>query len=85
MTTNTNLHLIGCIARGDGQEIRVCLTEYRGRKKLDIRSWYRLDGQEEMVATKRGVAISYEDLEQFSALLDEAREAINAESERISW
>ena len=84
MTTTTNPHLIGSIPRSDREEIRVCLTEYRGKKKLDIRSWFCPDGKEEMVATKRGVAIPYEDLEQFSALLDEAREAINAERERVS-
>jgi len=84
MITNDNLHLIGSIPRSDREEIRVCLTEYRDKKKLDIRIWFRPEGQEEMVATKRGVAIPYEDLEQSHALFNKAQEAINAESERIS-
>jgi len=76
---DSNMKLIGSIPRGDREEIRVCLTEYRGKKKLDIRSWFRPDGQEEMVATKRGVTIRLEDLNAFMAFVQEAEQVIKAE------
>ena len=76
MSTNDKLQLIGAIRRGEREEIRVCLTEYQGKRKLDIRSWFRPDGKEEMVATKRGVSIPCECWDQIFSLVGRVKDTM---------
>lgn len=79
IASQNNMRLIGTIPRNKREEIRVCLVANWRKWRLDIRCWYRPEGQEQMIPTKRGVGIAIEDMKLLSKLLDKARKAAEAE------
>jgi hypothetical protein len=79
IASRNNMRLIGTIPRKKGEEIRVCLVANWRKWRLDIRCWYRPEGQEFMIPTKRGVGIAIEDMKLLSKLLDKARKAADTE------
>ena len=42
------------------EEVRVSLTEFKGKELIDLRVYYQPDGEEEMRPTKKGITISPE-------------------------
>ena len=42
------------------EEVRISLTEFKGKELIDIRVYYQPEGEEEMRPTKKGITISPE-------------------------
>jgi hypothetical protein len=42
------------------EEVRISLTEFKGKELIDIRVYYQPEGEEDMRPTKKGITISPE-------------------------
>jgi hypothetical protein len=57
------------------EEVRISLTEFKGKELIDIRVYYQPEGEEEMRPTKKGITISpdkFPDLQKGLAALEKA-------------
>jgi hypothetical protein len=80
MMSQDGFRHIGAIPRNKREEIRVCLIANWSKWRLDIRCWYRPEGQEYTIPAKRGVGIAIEKLGLLSRLQDRARKMIEKET-----
>lgn len=55
--------LLATIPRSATEEIQVQLSEYKGKKFLDLRIFYTTDGGATWLPTKKGVAVYPENIE----------------------
>jgi len=69
--------VLATIPRGATEEIQVKVSEYKGKKYLDLRIFYTTDNGTTWLPTKKGVAVYPENLE----LLKEAIELAQKEFE----
>lgn len=63
---------IGEIPKNSTEKIRVSISEYKGYKFLDVRIYYE-DDTGEWKPTKKGIAISKDNLEPLIKLLNESK------------
>jgi hypothetical protein len=70
---------MGAVPLKDGQEIRIRLTHFQKKERLDIRLFV-LDQKGRMIPTKRGIAMAKDLLNEFFGILDRARAGLNARS-----
>lgn len=61
---------IADIEKGRGEVIRVEITEFKGKKLVNIRTWYT-DDAGQLAPTKKGVALSPEQFEKLKSALSE--------------
>ncbi|MDX1958425.1 MAG: transcriptional coactivator p15/PC4 family protein [Leptospiraceae bacterium] len=62
--------IIADIDRGKGEILRIEVSEYKGKKLLNLRIWYT-DKEGEFKPTQKGVTVSPEDYEALkNAILD---------------
>lgn len=54
-----------------GEVLRVVVSEYKGKKNLNIRIWYT-DKEGNLKPTQKGVTISPEDYEEFKQAIEQA-------------
>jgi len=52
--------VIASFAKNSFEEVRISLTEFKGKELIDLRIYYQPDGEEEMRPTKKGITISSE-------------------------
>ena len=52
--------VISSFAKNSFEEVRISLTEFKGKELIDLRVYYQPDGEEEMRPTKKGITISSE-------------------------
>lgn len=53
--------VIASFAKNSFEEVRISLTEFKGKELIDLRVYYQPDGEEEeMRPTKKGITISSE-------------------------
>ena len=52
--------LIARFEKNSFEEVRISLTEFKGKELIDIRVYYQPEGEEEMRPTKKGITISPE-------------------------
>lgn len=50
--------LIARIDRGIKEDIRVSLTEFKGKQYIDIRSYFQVEDGKDRVRTRKGITIS---------------------------
>ncbi|NBU98807.1 MAG: transcriptional regulator [Spirochaetia bacterium] len=62
---------IARIERAKGECLRIMISEYKGKKLLNIRIWYT-DKEGELKPTQKGITLSPEDYEAFKNGIDEA-------------
>jgi hypothetical protein len=67
--------LIGEISKNSIEKIRVTLSEYKGYTFLDVRIYVE-DDTGEWIPTKKGIAISKDNLEPLIKLLDEGKKKL---------
>jgi hypothetical protein len=64
--------IIGEIKRNKSNSIRVSIEPYQGRLFLDIRLYFKAEA-ENYVATKKGIKIDLEEMQEFLMLIDSAK------------
>jgi len=52
--------VIASFEKNSFEEVRISLTEFKGKKLIDLRVYYQPDGEEEMRPTKKGITIALE-------------------------
>lgn len=52
--------VIASFPKNSFEEVRISLTEFKGKELIDLRVYYQPDGEEEMRPTKKGITISLE-------------------------
>jgi hypothetical protein len=63
--------LIKDIDRGKGEVLRIEISEYKGKKLLNLRIWYT-DKEGELKPTQKGVTVSPESYEELKEAILEA-------------
>jgi hypothetical protein len=67
-----NENIIHQFERPRGEFLRVAISEYKGKKNLNIRIWYTDAKDGSVKPTQKGVTISQEDYEAFKAAIEQA-------------
>ena len=70
-------NIIQDIERGNGEIIRVEISEYRNQKYLNLRIWYTDKESGEYKPTQKGVTLRPEFFPQLKAALEKAEPEIN--------
>lgn len=65
--------LLATIPRSAAEEIQIQLSEYKGKKFLDLRVYYTTDGGASWLPTKKGVAIYPENIEALKEAIETAQ------------
>ncbi len=63
---------VGAFRKADGAEVRVSVQEYKGRRVVDVRVWYRPRQGIEYVPTRKGITIDADKLPELMAAMTEA-------------
>lgn len=69
------------IEKGRGEVIRVEVSEFKGKKLLNLRIWYTDPASEELKPTKKGIAIPEELLDDVKAAFLEADQILRSAGE----
>lgn len=67
--------MIGEIERNETEVVRIGVEEYKGRKYVDIRTYFENDAGE-WKPTKKGVTVAPEKMDEFMELVRKAKEAL---------
>ncbi len=70
--------LLATIPRTATEEIQVQLSEYKGKKFLDLRIFYTTDGGNTWNPTKKGVAVYPENLDQLKEAIESAQRELES-------
>jgi hypothetical protein len=68
--------LLATLPRTATEEIQVKLSEFKGKKYLDLRIFYTTDGGATWLPTKKGVAIYPENLELLKSAIETAQKEL---------
>lgn len=68
--------LLATIPRNATEEIQVKLSEYKGRKFLDMRVFYTTDSGKTWLPTKKGIAIYPENLDELKSAIELAQKEL---------
>jgi len=49
--------VIGAINKSDAAEVRVSTTKFKGRPVVDIRVWFKPDGVDELIPSRKGITL----------------------------
>lgn len=64
--------LLATIPRGTTEQLQIALSEFKGKKYLDLRIFYTTDSGNSWLPTKKGVTVSPENLELLKDTIDKA-------------
>lgn len=68
--------VIASFEKNSFEEVRISLTEFKGKDLIDLRVYYRPDDGEEMRPTKKGVTISPEKFPELKKAILELEKAL---------
>lgn len=71
--------ILGTFKRGEGEEVRVSIGEYKDKKYLDIRYYFEMNG--EMKPTKKGITIRPRELPEFIEMVTRADDILSGRIE----
>ena len=66
------------IQKRNDEIIRIEITEFKGKKLLNIRTWYKTD-EGEFAPTKKGIALGVEQYDELKKAVDQAGQLISNE------
>lgn len=64
---------LGSFRKADGAEVRVSVQDYKGRRVVDVRVWYRPRNCSDYVPTRKGITIDADKLPELMAALEKER------------
>jgi hypothetical protein len=73
--------IIASIPRSATEEIHIAISEYKGKKYLDMRVFYTTDDGINWNPTKKGVTFTPDKLDEVKNAIDEAKQLLEAEEE----
>lgn len=73
--------IVAVLDRGPTQQIQIRLNEFKGRRYLDLRTFYLDEDGETWKPTRKGVSIPVELFGQLKAALEKVEPLIEAEAE----
>ena len=65
-------NLLTTIPRSATERIEVSINEYKGKKYLDLRTFYTTDGGANWLPTKKGITVSPDNLELLKDAIEQA-------------
>ena len=65
-------NLLATISRNDTERLEISINEFKGKKYLDLRTFYTTDGGDSWLPTKKGVTISPDNLELLKDAIEQA-------------
>ena len=68
--------VIASFEKNSFEEVRISLTEFKGKELIDLRVYYRPDDGEEMRPTKKGITISPEKFPELKKAILELEKAL---------
>lgn len=68
--------LLATIPRTATEEIQVKISEYKGKRYLDLRIFYTTDGGNSWLPTKKGVAVYPDSLEMLKEAIEVAQKEL---------
>lgn len=69
--------ILARIERGETQELRISVSEYKGKSYLDARIFFTKD-KENWFPTQKGITVYPEDLDTFAEAIEEAKKELMA-------
>ena len=69
--------ILARIERGETQELRISVSEYKGKSYLDARIFFTKD-KENWFPTQKGITVYPEDLDTFAEAIEEAKKELLA-------
>ena len=64
-----NESIIGIIPKNSSEEIRLSITEFRGKSFLDIRQFY-LNDENQMAPTRKGIRLNFNQVAELYSLIE---------------
>ena len=68
--------LVARFEKNSFEEVRISLTEFKGKDLIDIRVYYQPEGEEEMRPTKKGITISPEKFSELKKGIQQLEKAL---------
>jgi hypothetical protein len=62
-------------------QLRITVSEFQGKQRLDIRHWYR-EGMSEWNPTKKGINLSIDSIGEFRKALDQVFAVVEVREEK---
>ena len=67
--------VLAVIEKNASEEIQVALSQFKGRKLIDVRTWLRpLHQGDQATPTRKGVTVRPDQIDELIAALDQARD-----------
>jgi len=73
--------LLASIPRSATEEIHIAISEYKGKKYLDMRVFYTTDDGINWNPTKKGVTFTPDKLDEVKSAIEEAQKELEAQEE----
>ncbi len=67
---------MGAIRKWDQSEVRIATDEYKDRRIVDIRVWFKPDGATEFVPSKKGVTIDLNKVKDLVQVLERIKDGV---------
>lgn len=65
-------NILATIPRSATERIEIAINEYKGKKYLDLRTFYTTDEGENWLPTKKGITVSPDNLELLKDAIEQA-------------
>lgn len=64
--------MLAVIPRSETERIQIAVSEYKGKKYLDLRTFYTTDGGNNWLPTKKGITVSPDNIELLKDAIEKA-------------
>ena len=65
-------NIIAVIPKGATERVEIAINEYKGKKYLDLRTYYTTDDGDSWLPTKKGITITPDNLELLKDAIEQA-------------
>ncbi|MEI7474737.1 MAG: transcriptional coactivator p15/PC4 family protein [bacterium] len=69
--------ILATISKGNTEELRVAISEFKGKKYLDLRIFFTTDNGANWSPTKKGVTVAPDSIEVFLNAVEKAKELLS--------
>lgn len=62
----------------DGTDIKIEISEFKGKTRVDIRRWFKVKGSDEFARTTKGISLSLDEWNLLKIKIDDIDQRIKA-------